>query len=357
MTARCTPRFLPIAALAFVITGAIASACTPKNTASVAAPVAPKVGVDLDADAAALLPFGALAVANLDAHAITNSTVGGDLTALGERMIPFAGQMDFQIKRDLNHAYVALYSFSGADVLGVLTGTFHPDKLDEAAARGLNTAYGVVVASTYAGRKLYTVANIGFTMLSARTALAGSETAMRRALDRIQSGSLKREIAPWMSDWVSQSGYPVLIASDVTKQSFGKTITSYLPWVQGVQYVRVRGRFNPDTSYGMSGAMTYPDGQKAAAAAQGLSAIPKSFAMMAVLKMIGIAPLVRNMTVNASGNDVQFSTVLDESQTRSMIQLLTGWLASGNGAMPSLPSPPAAPSGSSSGAGPAGTSI
>ena len=39
----------------------------------------------------------------------------------------------------------------------------------------------------------------------------------------------------------------------LTKQSFGKTVTGFIPWVQGVQYVRVRGRFNPDSSFGMSG--------------------------------------------------------------------------------------------------------
>ena len=40
------------------------------------------------------------------------------------------------------------------------------------------------------------VANNGFTMLSEHTALVGTEAAMRRALDRIQAGTIKREIAP-----------------------------------------------------------------------------------------------------------------------------------------------------------------
>ncbi len=135
-----------------------------------------------------------------------------------------------------------------------------------------------------------------------------------------------------------QPGYPGPVASDVTNQSFGKTVTGYIPWIQGVQYIRARGRFNPDSSFGLSGALTYPDSAKAQNAANGLSAIPKSFAAMTVLKFIGIDPLVRNMVVTSSGNDMQFSTVIDEKQTRMMIHLLTGWI--GGGMQPPPPSTP-----------------
>jgi hypothetical protein len=331
-------RLLRSLALAAIATAAASGLGCSKKTTTVINSVPPPPPQSIDADPFALLPFGALAVANLDAHLIVNSTAGGDLAALGERLVPFGAQIDFQVKRDLDHAYFGMYSFSGADFVGVLSGTFHPDKLEAAAGKGISTPGGVVVVSTYAGRKLYTVANNGFTMLSEHTALVGSEAAMRRALDRIQAGTIKREIAPWMSDWVTQDGYPVLVASDVTKQSFGKTVTNMLPWVQGVQYVRVRGRFNPDTSFGMSGALTYPDNTKAQAAASGLSNISKSFTIMAMLKVIGIDPLVRNMTVTPSGNDVQFTTVIDEKNLRGVIHLLTDWI--GSGAPPQLPNPP-----------------
>jgi hypothetical protein len=318
--------------------------CKHKTGTFIATPTTAGV-VDLDADPAALLPYGSVMVASLGAKEIANSTAGGDLVAVSERVLPFAKEIDFQIKRDLDRVYIGMYSFSGADLLGVLSGHFDPAKLEAAAQRGLNTPFGVVVASTYAGRKIYTVANVGFTVLSDKTALLGSEAAMRRALDRIQVGTIKREMAPWMGDWVSQPGYPVLLASDVTKQSFGKTVTGFIPWIQGVQYVRVRGRFNPDTSYGMSGALTYPDSQKAQQAASGFGALKSSFTMMSALKLIGIDPLVRNAVVQSQGNDMQFSTVIDEKQTRQLIRLLTDWI--GSGAPPALPAPASTAPGSS----------
>lgn len=342
-------------ASAFALLAAVAVAgagCKQKTNTWVAAPTGPNAVVDVDADPAALLPYGSVLVANLDAKQITNGTLGGDVAALTERLVPFASQIDFQAKRDLDRVWIGMYSFSGADLLGVLSGSFHADKIEAAAQKGLNTPFGLVVASTYANRRIYTVANVGFTVLSDRTALVGSEAAMRRALDRIAAGTVKREFAPWMGDWANQSGYPVLVASDVTKQSFGKTVTGFLPWVNGVEYVRVRGRFNPDTSFGVSGALTYPDAQKAQQAASGFDSMKNSLAVLAMFKAIGIKPFVRTAIVNAAGNDMQFRMVLDEATMRQLLHLGTDWIGTG-APPPAIPTPPPAQPGATG----SGTSI
>lgn len=327
----------------------LSTGCPKKQATFVVAPATAAGPVDVDGDAAALMPAGALMTAYVAVGQVANSTVGGDLVALSEKMLPFASQIDFQVKRDLDHAYVGMYSFSGSDWFTVLRGTFKPDKIEAAAQQGLNTPYGTVVASTYAGRKLYTVANNGFCILSPKTALFGTEAAIRRALDRIQAGTVTREIPPWMADWVSQPGYALLVASDVNKQSFGKTVTSYIPWIQGVQYVRVRGRFNPDGSFGASGALTYPDEAKAQAAASGLDNLKKSLLVMGMLKFMGVDPLVRNLTGQAAGKDAQFQLVLDEKQMRQLLGVLSGWAGSG---IPAIPPP-----GSTPPAGGGGTNI
>ncbi len=341
-------RLVRVAAVTtLVAAAAFGTGCRRKPSTWVAAPTAPKSLVDVDADAAALLPYGSVMLASLDAKQIANSTLGGDFIALGEKLIPFSKQIDFEIKRDLDRVWIGMYSFSGADLLAVLSGRFDVEKLEAAAKQGLNTPFGVVVASTYAGRRIYTVANVGFTILSDKTALVGSEAAMRRALDRIAAGTIRREMPPWMGDWVSQPGYPVLLASDVTKQSFGKTVTGFIPWIQGVQYVRARGRFNPDGSYGMSGALTYPDPQKAQAAAQGFAGFRNAPRIMSMLKVVGVDPLIRNATVQAAGDDFQFATVIDEMQARRLMRLLTDWAGSGMPAVPAVPAPQPGAGGSS----------
>ncbi len=341
-TARALSLLLSLTALGFV------AGCPKSQGTFVVGPAPVGAPVDVDGDAASLMPAGTLMAGYLAVGQIANSSVGGDVLAISEKMLPFAAQIDFQVKRDLDHAYIGLYSFSGSDWFTVMRGSFKPDKIEAAAQQGLNTPYGTVVASTYAGRKLYTVANNGFCVLSPKTALFGTEAAIRRALDRIQAGTVKREMAPWMADWVSQPGYAVLIASDVNKQSFGKTATSYMPWIQGVQYVRVRGRFNPDGSFGASGALTYPDEAKAQAAAQGLDGLKKSLVVMSVAKVIGVDPLVRNLTGQAAGKDAQFQVVLDEKQMRQLIGVLGGWAVGG---VPAVPPPSSAPAPAGSGKG------
>ncbi len=348
-------RLLPLlssAVLAASLAGGLAGAtgCSGKTPTVISTPP-PPTPVDVDADAISLLPFGAVAVGSLDAHSIANSTLGGDLVGLGEKLVPFSAQIDFQVKRDLDHAYCGMYSFSGADVLCVMTGTFHPEKLEAAAGKGISTPFGVVVTSTYANRKLYTVANVGFTMLSEHTTLAGSEAAMRRALDRIQAGTVKRELAPWMGEFITDKTYPILLASDVTKQSFGKTVTSYLPWIEGVQYVRARGKFTPDGGVGISGTLSYPDAAKAQSSASGLAGVAKSFLLMSYLKLIGLDPLVRSLDVKQADKEVQFTTVLSERDSRNLLKMLTSWVGEG---IPQPPPPDAKPAPSSA---PPGTKI
>jgi hypothetical protein len=316
-------------ALVTAVVAPLAACSGPARQTPVVAPALPtRPVVDVDADPVALLPAGPLGAAYVDGHAFATSTNGGDLLAIADKLLPFARDIDFDVKRDLAGVWIAAYSFTGADAVAVVTGTFKQDKIEDAAQKGLKTPFGIAVGSTYAGRKIYTVANFGFTSLTPKTSLVGTETAIRRALDRIQAGTVKRELTGWMGDWVVQPGYPMTFAGDVSRQSFGKTVTSMLPWVDGMQYVRGRARFNADGSLGMSGALTFPDAAKAKAASDGLSGMSHSIMMLAALKAIGVDPLFRKMECTPSGNDAQFATVVDEKGTRQLVRTLADFVDS-----------------------------
>jgi hypothetical protein len=329
--ARAFTRIAAVGALLAPIS-TIAACAGPERQTPVVAPTLPtRPVVDVDADPVALLPSGPLGAAYVDGHAFATSTNGGDLLAIADRLMPFARDIDFDVKRDLAGVWIAGYSFTGADVVAVVTGTFKPDKIEAAAQKGLKTPFGIAVGSSYAGHKIYTVANFGFTSLSAKTALVGSEPAIRRALDRIQAGTVKRELDGWLGDWVVQPGYPLTFAGDVSRQSPGKTVTSMLPWIDGMKYVRGRARFNADGSLGMSGSLTFPDAAKAKAAADGLGGLGHSMMTMAALKAFGIDPLFRKLECTPSGSDAQFATVVDEKGTRQLVRTLSDWV---DGVMP-----------------------
>src|SRR5207253_7108617 len=65
---------------------------------------------------------------------------------------------------------------------------------------GVQTCALPILVSSYGGRTLYTVNNAGLTILTARTAVAGTESGIRRAIDRIQDGRVARDQPKWMLD-------------------------------------------------------------------------------------------------------------------------------------------------------------
>src|SRR4029079_1829474 len=84
-----------------------------------------------------------------------------------------------------------------------------------AAAAQTPTKSGTpIVASQYAGRDVYTVSNVGFTLLSDTRAIVGTEQGIRRVLERIKDKRVKRDIAPWMISTIETPGAAFAVAAD-----------------------------------------------------------------------------------------------------------------------------------------------
>ena len=93
----------------------------------------------------------------------------------------------------------ASYSYQGIDVAAIVIGRFDSAKIKQVAV-GADADEGrrPLVVSQYAGRDVYTVSNVGFTLLSDTRAIVGTEQGIRRVLERIKDKRVKRDIAPWM---------------------------------------------------------------------------------------------------------------------------------------------------------------
>src|SRR5688572_24645048 len=81
-----------------------------------------KSAVEIDADALALLPGGAITVGVLDAQALFASQFGDKLLEVSRRRAPVPDAAGFDPKRDLSKVYFGVYSMQGADVCGVALG-------------------------------------------------------------------------------------------------------------------------------------------------------------------------------------------------------------------------------------------
>ena len=309
MTARLTRRSALVGAGA-----ALASlACGHKGDVIV------KTGADkelteaqIDADPAALLPGGAIAVLVLDANALYNSMFGDKVRQVVEKRLPLPPSAGFEPKRDLTKAWLGFYSMQGADMAGVALGNFDRQKIEAAADGAQPTPLGgPVVKTTYAGRPLYTSGSVGFSVLTAKTALIGNDTGMRRALDRIAEGRARKQLPPTIEKLVTNSTTPIVLGADFTSNPPPDSSRPELAFMTGLQTAALVGNFQ-EPGLNLAGTLSYIDADAARKGAESLIGLRRKVESVApFLALLGIGQPVRKLEAEPKEKDVAFVAGID----------------------------------------------
>src|SRR5512145_1988941 len=180
---------------------------------------------EIDADPLALLPGGVVGFARIEAPEAFRTAFGPNVLQLARQLAPLPPSSGFVMERDLERVFLGFYSIQGADLAGVAVGHFDLEAIRAAAQSALTpTAGASLVQSPYAGQTLYTVSNMGFCVLTARTALFGSETGIRRALDRIREGRAQRRLPTWTNDLLDSKQAPIGLGIDLRANALSDTI-------------------------------------------------------------------------------------------------------------------------------------
>ena len=274
-------------------------------------------------DALALLPGGAIAVGTVDARAFYGSqTVGADLAKMTEKYMPIGPEAGFQASRDVDRVTFASYAYSGVDVAAIVVGRFDEAKIKQAAASHVTTkGGGAIVASQYMGRDVYTVSNVGFTLLSGERAIAGTEAGIRRVLERIHDKRVKRDITPWMIQTVETSGAAAAVAADFATQPMPQQVLSQIPApnAKDLRAARIVATF--DQGIKLAAALTFVD----EASAQNASLADKQAGGYAKwLSLIGVR--IQNFDVAVEKADVQVKVAVDDQALRNLLAQSTQWL-------------------------------
>ncbi|HLV21918.1 MAG TPA: hypothetical protein VKZ49_13585 [Polyangiaceae bacterium] len=282
----------------------------------------------INRDPIAVLPSGAVAVAYLDAPQLFTSAFGARLLAISQNLMPLPPSAGFEPNRDLSRIYLGLYSMQGADFVAVAKGRFDPAAFARAAESTEQTPLGApVVKSSYAGRDLYTSRNIGFVALTPETLLVGNETALRRALDRIQEGRVRRQMPAFMLEMLDSPTAPIAVAADLRQQAVTQAASRELAFLNGLETLRAVGNFEPP-GINLVGTMTYADEQ---AAAQGASSLQQSQQLLQsygwIMAIIGIAQPIRQLEARASGKSAQFALGVDGAAVGTLLDQLQNYLA------------------------------
>ena len=286
--------------------------------------------LDIDKEPLALLPGNVVGIASVDPTQLVASPFGGRLLALLNQRLPVPPSAGFDPARDLQHLYLGLYSMQGADLSGVALGKFDKAKI-EAAVNGVEkTPQGVAIAKRqYAGRTLYTAAGFGFCLLTDHTALFGNDTGIRRALDRVREGRVRRQTLPWMDKLLdSEQTAPIVAGADLRAQAIPEAASSNLAFMKGLQTMAFVGNFK-DPGVNLAGTLVYEDEAGATLGAQNVQALAQKLGTYGtLLALVGFPQPVRQLQAEAKGKQAAFVVGLDGAALVQLLDKLPEYLGS-----------------------------
>ncbi len=297
--------------------------CTP----AAEAPVNPAQAID--ADPLALFPAGAAAVATLDVRTFyASGAAGAQVAALVESLIPAGQEVAFSMARDVDRMAIGLYAALSVDAVAVLSGRFDPARLQAAAAaRTLSRSGAPWVVTTYGGRPLYSASSVALAPLTDHTLVAGSESAVRRVLDRLARPGAParqpRELAPWMFATLEAPGSAFACALDMASVAPGSLHgLSLPPALASLSRAATVGDFHPP-GLNVASTLTYADASRAAS---GADALRQLAALVNIAAAVGAAPRIQNLSLTPEGANVACKFELDDEAMRralgSVLRLL-----------------------------------
>lgn len=260
---------------------------------------------DIDADPLALLPGGIVGFARLEAPEAFRAAFGPNLAALVRALAPLPPSTGFVVERDLERVFVGLYSIQGVDLSGVAVGRFHEAAIRASAQTAMAPSGNAnLVQSPYAGRTLYTVNNMGFCVLTPRTALFGSETGIRRALDRIREGRAMRRLPAWTNDLLDSKQAPIGVGVDLRANALSDSVRQQLSFVEGLEAARARGNFAAP-GLNLAASLRYPTAEQAKIGAERVTQTRELLAQAGFLMtLFGIAQPIERLEARPNGSEV-----------------------------------------------------
>lgn len=260
---------------------------------------------EIDAEPLALLPGGLVGFARLEAPEAFRTAFGPSLIDLARRLAPLPPTAGFVVERDLERVFVGVYSMQGIDIAGVAVGRFDEGAIRAAALTALSPSVGTsLVQSPYAGRTLYTVNNMGFCVLTPRTALFGSEVGIRRALDRIREGRAMRRLPAWTNDLLDEKRAPMGVGLDLRANALADSARQQLPFVEGLEAARAQGNFAAP-GLNLAASLRYPNAELAGVSAQRVTQTRDLLSQAGFLMtLVGIAQPIERLEARPNGQEV-----------------------------------------------------
>jgi hypothetical protein len=158
------------------------------------------------------------------------------------------------------------------------------------------------------------------------TALFGNDTGIRRALDRIHEGRVRRQTLPWMDKLLKDESAPIIAGADLRAQAIPAAASSNLAFLNGLETLAFVGNF-ADPGLNLAGTLVYGDEAGATQGADNVQSLSQRLGTYApFLALIGIPQPVRKLEAEAKGKEAAFVVGLDGSAIGALLDKLPDYL-------------------------------
>ncbi len=284
----------------------------------------------VDRDPLALLPSGAVGLLGADAKALFATPLGAEVTQVVRELVPLGPEAGFEPSRDVDRVTAGFYAMQGVDLCAVVQGRFDAAAIERAAdAKKVMPTGKAIVKTRYADQTMFTVGNLGFSVLSPRTMLSGNEIGMRRALDRLRFGTTEeatptftRALTPWMLELVETPQASFAFAGDFSASSVSEAATKAVPFLAGLDRMRVLGNFQ-QPGLNFAGTLTYRDDAAADAGGATIKNLSDMGQIANLWTTLAMGTSIPSVDVRRSGKDLAFTTAVDAGTSKQILR----WVA------------------------------
>lgn len=250
-----------------VLCGLLASCSSTKEVIVVTAEGRRAAPSQFDDDPFVLLPPGAVMWWRVDAKAAMASSFGDSLANRLSELLPFAGGAGVDLQTDMDLVVGALYATVGSDVVAISQGRFDADRIADAVATNPTSVAGhEIQTSVYAGATMYVASHAAMAILSKKTLVFGTQLGVRRVLEQVEEGRLKRDLPKWYEALLTQGNAELQWGIDLDAEPVPAAFRTQLGFLNDLRAARLLGNFR-EPGFNLAGALTYDRPQAASAAA------------------------------------------------------------------------------------------
>jgi len=124
-----------------------------------------------------------------------------------------------------------------------------------------------------------------------------------------------------MSEILAHERAAFVVAGDVGRQGVIEAAGDRLPFVRGLELVRILGNFEAP-GMNVVGSLTYQNEEQAQAGAQGLEQIRPLAYFASLLATLGFGGTTPELEVSPQGTNVAFATKVDTNLAQMMLGLI-----------------------------------